>query len=279
MNMSARPADDCLPSHGRVACTLCHRGAVTFDVTRTEGDGWRITANPLAWGNSRPEVLVLGFSKGPTQAGALATASHDEIAFKGARRQAYEILLHIGLVPRVADPAAAMGQLIRDRSGRFAFGSLVRCTVERWNAPEKEWTGTGGGMLDRFIASAFGRSVAAGCTSKFLGELPIQTRLVVLYGLGTKLGYVDAAETLIRRARPSTVWRRHDEVSYGDDRVTFVHTEHFRAQGKLIPNWLGATDTSGAPRDPYRAKLGQLAAAAVARVGFADNQRASRGGH
>lgn len=56
------PSGGCLPSHGRVDCSLCHRAPVTFDVTRTEADGWRITANPLAWGSSHPEVLVLGFS-------------------------------------------------------------------------------------------------------------------------------------------------------------------------------------------------------------------------
>lgn len=266
------PANACLPAHGRVACTLCHRGAVTFDATRTEGDGWRITANPLAWGSPRPEILVLGFSKGPTQAGALARLRHEEVAFKGARGWAYRILEHIGVVPERADPAVAMDDLIADRAGRFAFGSLVRCTVERWDTPAGEWKGTGGGMLDRFVATPFGQSIAGRCTSNFLRVLPIETRLVVLYGVGAKLSYVDAAEQLIKRARGRSSWRRHDLVSYGDDRVTFVHTEHFRAQGPLIPNWLGAVDEAGRPRDPHRAMLGRLAAAAAARAFAAHGQ-------
>lgn len=60
----------CLPNHGRVSCSLCYGdSSPKFDETkRAEGD-WRITANPLAWGNPQAEVVLLGFSKGPTQAG------------------------------------------------------------------------------------------------------------------------------------------------------------------------------------------------------------------
>ena len=90
----------CLPSHGRVPCSLCHsNSAPQFDVTkRTEGD-WRITANPLSWGSTAPAVVVLGFSKGSTQAGALTTTPHDEIAYKGSRLNVGKILAHIGLIP------------------------------------------------------------------------------------------------------------------------------------------------------------------------------------
>jgi len=91
----------CLPNHGRVDCTLCHAGQpIVFDRTRrTEGD-WRITANPFAWGNSNAEVVVLGFSKGPTQAGALASTPHDQIAYKGSRLRVGKILAHVGLIPK-----------------------------------------------------------------------------------------------------------------------------------------------------------------------------------
>lgn len=266
MSGATPKAAGCLPPHGQVSCPACYQEPVRFDVTRAEGDSWRITANPLAWGSKRPEILVLGFSKGPTQAGALARTPHDEIAFKGARGNAYNILAHIGAVPPSVEPAWTMDRLIADRTGRLGFGSLVRCTVERRDEAKGVWLGTGGGMLDRFVATPFGAAVAGRCTTRFLGALPQETKLVVLYGLGSRLGYVDAAERLIRAARSTSGWRRHDEVSYGDDRVTFVHTEHFRSQGAYIPNWLGATDASGALRDPGRARLGRLAATAVVRA-------------
>lgn len=73
-----------LPTHGKIDCTLCHLCSdVEFDQTCTEEDDRRITANPLAWGDTNPTVIVLGFSKDPTQAGAFAGTSHDEIDFKG----------------------------------------------------------------------------------------------------------------------------------------------------------------------------------------------------
>ena len=256
----------CLPAHGRVDCTRCHLGPVEFDVTLNEGDGWRIRANPLSWGSQTPEILVLGFSKGPTQAGALTTSRHDEIAFKGARKQAYQILAHVGAVPPSADPGRAMDWLISDHSGRLAFGSLVRCTVERLDRKTMAWTGTGGDMLGAFVQSVFGRGVAGRCVSSFLQSLPEPTRLAILYGMGKNLSYVDVSERLIRQARSACGWRRHDEVSYGDDQTTFVHVEHFRSQGRLIPDWLGEPDESGRPRNPGRARLGVMARAAVARA-------------
>jgi|GEM_PF-2729714 hypothetical protein len=36
---------------------------------------------PLAWGNQQAEVIVLGFSKGSTQSGALENTPHDKIAY------------------------------------------------------------------------------------------------------------------------------------------------------------------------------------------------------
>ena len=246
--------------HGLPFCTHPLR------CNRNRRKGWRIRANPLSWGSSNPEILVLGFSKGPTQAGALAREPHDKIACKGARPQAYNILAHVGIVPPSADPGKAMDRLIADPNGRLAFGSLVRCTVERFDPKQQIWVGTGGDMLGRFVASPFGQTVAGRCVEFFLGDLPEQTRLVILYGMGNALSYVNAAESLICRARSAPGWHRCDEVSYGDDAVTFVHVEHFRSQGRLIPDWLGKLDEHGRERNPERARLGRMARAAVARA-------------
>jgi hypothetical protein len=153
----------CLPSHGRVSCSRCHTDIPQFDLSkRTEGD-WRITANPLSWGSTKPEVIVLGFSKGPTQAGALASTPHDEIAYKGNRLNVGKILAHIGLIP-VDTPVRqkkVVDGLIADKSGRFHFASLIRCTVERYDRKSDTWKGSGGGMLDKFIATPFGTSVTS----------------------------------------------------------------------------------------------------------------------
>jgi len=245
----------CLPKHGRVECDLCHAGQpYGFDRVRTQGDGWRITNNPLAWGNRKPEILVLGFSKGPTQAGALASQPHDSIAYRGGRTNLAKILHHVGLLPS-ADPQL-VDQAIADPMGRFHFGSLIRCTVERFDAKQDQWSGTGGGMLDKFIATDFGKSVVSKCASQFLGTLPSETRLVLMLGMGAGGNYVRACRKLFSLIRPGS-WREVNEVSYTDGRVTVVHTEHFQSQGALIPNWL-----SGDRHE--RGRLGELSRAGVA---------------
>ncbi len=247
-----------LPPHGRIDCTLCHGcESVQFDRTRTEQDGWRISANPLAWGSTQPTVVVLGFSKGPTQAGALASTPHDEIAYKGGRAAVGKILAHVGLISR-GDNDALKGEvdrLIADPNGQFHFGSLVRCTVERFDDKSGQWKGSGGGMLDKFVASPFGHKVASQCMRRFLSDLPATVRLVVMFGLGTKGNYVREARKLIEAARPGQ-WCTINDVAYADEQVTVVHVEHFASQGALIPNWLGENEHP-------RARLGRLAQQAV----------------
>lgn len=58
-----RHSMSCLPAHGRINCVRCFPPSETvFDRTRLEApdESWRITANPLAWGHSEPEIVVLG---------------------------------------------------------------------------------------------------------------------------------------------------------------------------------------------------------------------------
>lgn len=248
----------CLPQHGRVNCTLCFQGKpVVFDETKRTETDWRITANPLAWGSTSPEIVVLGFSKGPTQAGALASTPHDKIAYKGSRGNVGKILAHVGLLPEVPTDqySQVVDELIVDKSGRFHFGSLVRCTVERFDKKAAGWKGSGGGMLDKFVAMPFGREVATKCATNFLGALPAATKLVVMFGLGSSLNYVDAAMDVYKRARPGG-WRKLNDVSYTDEAITVVHVEHFASQGALIPDWLGITNKP-------RAHLGRQAQESV----------------
>ena len=244
-----------LPCAGRIACSRCHPGGeVLFDQTRrTEGD-WRITANPLAWGNPQAEIVVLGFSKGPTQAGALARSAHDDIAFRGKRDRVGKIFAHLGLIPdgdtiflrRYVD------QLIADQGGRFHFGSLIRCTVERHD--KSKWIGSRN-MLAHFLETAFGREIASNCAAHFLGKTPPQTRVVLLFGMGPKQTYVKLVSNLIR-ARIPGAWREINDVAYSNGLVTFVHVEHFAVQGPHLKNWLGINDHP-------RARLGLLAREAV----------------
>lgn len=252
---------DKLPQHGRINCTKCFADApVEFDQTKRTESEWRITANPLAWGNPNSEIVVLGFSKGPTQAGALANTPHDEIAYKGGRANVAKILFHIGVLQSSSESEArlSLDNAIADRSGRFHFGSLIRCTVERHEKKTSTWTGTGGGMLDKFVSTDFGKSVAGNCSTRFLSRLPTQTRLIVMFGLGTKLNYVQESFKLYQAARGGE-WSRLSEVAYSDGHVVVVHVEHFKSRGALIPNWMGE-------KNHQRGRYGKMAQDAVKRA-------------
>jgi hypothetical protein len=207
----------------------------------------------LAWGNPHAEIVVLGFSKGPNQVGALIAAKHDDIACKRGRTNVGKILAHLGLIPPAGpkELRREVDRLIAERSGRYHFGSLVRCTVERLDQKSRAWKGSGGGMLDKFIATPFGKSVVSNCSRSFLGNLPPTTRLVVMFGLGNRLNYVNEVFAIWKSARPGP-WTKLNEIAYTDGTLTVVHVEHFAAQGALIPRWLGVT-----PND--RAQLGLLA--------------------
>lgn len=249
----------CLPKHGRSECNRCYNNEILkFDQSRIERDGWRITSNPLAWGNQTPKVIVLGFSKGPTQAGALVSTHHDEIAYKGSRLNVGKILAHVGLIPRSSNDKlkAKVDELIASPKGDFHFGSLIRCTVERFDEKSQSWKGSGGGMLDKFVSNSFGHLVSGNCAKEYLAELPHATKLVVMFGLGTKQNYVREAFKLYKRVRPGN-WQWLNDVSYTDGKITVVHVEHFASQGALIPNWLGKNSHS-------RSSLGIMAKEAVA---------------
>jgi hypothetical protein len=227
--------------HGRITCSNCFDCKfVEFDKTVRTDIGWRITANPLGWGNPDCEVVVLGFSKGPTQAGALANTPHDEIAYKGSRTNVGKILAHIGVMPTgvQGNPSQTVSRAIADKSGRFHFGSLIRCTVERFDEKTGTWKGSGGGMLDKFVASPLGKEVATNCSEKFLGNLPSKVKLVVMFGLGTKLNYVKQLFSLYRNARKGN-WTWINDVAYTDGKIVVVHVEHFASLGALIPKWMG----------------------------------------
>lgn len=248
----------CLPAHGRVTCNRCYSVKPTqFDQSKEERDSWRITSNPLAWGNSTPEIVVLGFSKGPTQAGALASTHHDDIAYKGSRLNVGKILAHVGLLSENTSEALKnrVDYLISDKNGIFHFGSLIRCTVERFDAKEKKWKGSGGGMLDKFVATSFGRLVATNCTQEHLSSFPDSTKLVIMFGLGTKKNYVKEAFKLFQKTSSGN-WTWLNDVAYTDGKITVVHVEHFASQGALIPNWLGENQHE-------RSKLGVMAKTAV----------------
>jgi len=255
-----------LPEHGKIACNDCFNGAVVkFDHTiRTEGN-WRLKNNPLSWGGTSPEIIVLGFSKGQTQSGAMDKVSHEEIAYKGGRKSLGKILGHVGLLQGDADILdMQVSREISNPNSRFHFGSLVRCGVEQLSTDDNGqpvWIGSGANMLGKFMKDKFGKEVISKCSQRFLSDLPSSVKLVVMLGTGSKLSYVAECLEAYKVARGGQ-WTWVNDVAYTDGKIMVVHVEHFKSQGALIPQWLGEGKHAAHPRS-LQGKLAQSAVMAA----------------
>ncbi|MGC5198540.1 hypothetical protein, partial [Aphanothece microscopica] len=79
------------------------------------------------------------------------------------------------------------------------------------------------------------------CCSEFLKSTTAP--LVVMFGLGSRLNYVQACKALFSKVLGGS-WRSVNEVAYTNGALTVVHVEHFASQGRLIPEWLGQLNTA-----------------------------------
>lgn len=113
------------PEHGRISCRACF--AIEEGEIMSPAPKWKIVNDPCAWGSATPTYLVLGFSKGFTQAGAFKTKPFDQVAFAGMRPRLTSALRAVGVISEEEDVDA----MIADAASRVAFGSLVRCSVSR----------------------------------------------------------------------------------------------------------------------------------------------------
>lgn len=219
-----------LPPHGRIACAFCFPGGTAdWGVSVMEDSGWRLTNNPMAWGGQNPRVLVLGFSKGGTQNDGILNRPHADVAFRGGRHAVASILSTLGLMPSVR----SIDELIADRDGDIAFGSLVRCSVSKFDSRTSRWVMSGADIMASCLSEGGVGHVISNCTHRHLARLPPRLKLVILFG--NNADYVDGCFRAIAGVRPGL--RKLNAVAYTDGAVAFVHVVHFKAQGGIVPNW------------------------------------------
>src|ERR1019366_3624459 len=127
--MLAPIAPNTLPSHGHITCRRCF----TTDGNTQMIGKWQMVNDPTAWGSTTPEILVLGFSKGFTQANAFRSGRLEDIPFKNMRTRLTEELRLLG----VLSATETVDQKIVATETKFAFGSLVRCSLSRLNVKGK----------------------------------------------------------------------------------------------------------------------------------------------
>src|SRR4051812_25608916 len=83
-----------LPPHGLIACRRCF----SSDEQSQAVGKWRMVNDPAAWGAATPTILILGFSKGFTQADAFRTGRFEDIPFKDMRSRLTEELRLLGII-------------------------------------------------------------------------------------------------------------------------------------------------------------------------------------
>lgn len=252
--MPTDPIRATLPPHGPMSCRRCFPGSINTPLIRGR---WQAINDPGAWGSQTPRVLVLGFSKGFTQANAYANGNFEDIPFKGMRRRLTEMLQSLGVLPETDEVGGKFAPGEKD----FAFGSLVRCSLARRDNSGKLGC-TGPIMPKAFVEEV--ASVTRTCAETYLTKIPDRTKLVLM--LGTADSYVGSCMALIRSLHPST-FGRLNSMSYRASGSVFVHVSHPSGSNGHHSAWMsgGAGTKSGAKRK--QAEVGVQAALGVARGG------------
>ena len=226
-----------LPAHGPISCRRCFDGSSSDVLTMGR---WQAINDPGAWGSANPEILVLGFSKGFTQADAYKNGPFEDVPFARMRPRLTEALQALGLLP----PGIPVDTRMRVGERRFAFGSLVRCSLARRNKKGKLEC-TGAVMPKAFVEEV--SVMTRACASAFLTNLPASVRLVVM--LGTTDDYIKGCKKLIRSIHPTT-WEDINDVTYRAGGAVFVHVSHPSGLNGHHPEWMDGdpATTSGRKR-------------------------------
>lgn len=234
-----------LPAHGPISCRDCFlSGGNTMDV-----GNWRAVNDPCAWGSATPKVLILGFSKGFTQASAYQSGRFEDIPFKDMRPRLSAMLSALGILSSGEDVSSRMVGSETD----LAFGSLVRCSLSR-KGKNGQYSCTGEVMPKAFTEEI--SSVVARCAAKFLSSLPPTVCLVLM--LGTTDSYIKGCRELVRKLNPAG-YKSLNEVAYRSGGVTFVHVSHPSGLNGHHGKWMeGGSDTaSGMKRMAADAAISQ----------------------
>ena len=228
------PDGTALPAHGRVSCRRCFSAEAQIE----EIGPWQAVNDPGAWGTSNPTVLVLGFSKGFTQADAYRSGRFEDIPFKNMRPRLTAALQRIG----VLSASEAVDNKFSASEPEMAFGSLVRCSLSRLNSRSGKRECTGAVMPKAFTEDV--KVVVRRCAQTYLAELPGSVRLVVMLGSGDP--YIQGCKDLIRSIYGGA-FTDINEVSYRTHGIIWVHIAHPSGMNGYFKPWMegNPSDASG----------------------------------
>ncbi|MFT4807678.1 MAG: hypothetical protein ACI9LX_000999 [Paraglaciecola sp.] len=221
-----------IPTHGKVECNVCFQGPGKVQYPH---DLWKMVNDPGSWGSNSPNILVLGFSKGATQANLYQSSNFEDVAFGGpSRKRLTTILTSVGIL-KVGENISSY---ISDPNSRISFGSLVRCSLARLDEKllkeEKIKKYLSSGSL---IQKSFNEvpSILNACAQKYLTNFPATLKLVVLLGINKT--YVKKCKDLIWSLHKES-YENVGEIHYSAAGVVWIHLPHPSPANGSLHNWL-----------------------------------------
>lgn len=207
-----------LPAHGPVGCRKCWPTNHAGNVFTTSDQRFRVVNDPGAWGSQNPAVLVLGISKGFTQAREFADGEFDSVPFKNCRTRLRDVLATVGIM----EPEADIDDCMKSSETNFAWGSVVRCSLSGWNTTKRDFFAGTPEVLPAFKHAEASRFLR-GCMREHLADLPDRTRIVVL--LGNDDRYVDTIAQELQRMYAGQ-YSRVSAVAHKAGERLWVHIAH-----------------------------------------------------
>lgn len=237
-----------LPNHGKIECRLCF--APGDSVVRTVNPNWKMVNDPGAWGGGTgPDYLILGFSKGATQAGIYKTGRFENVAFAGMRPRLTEALRTMGVLME----HETSDSKIRDPNSNIAFGSLIRCSVSRSDQKAtakvgKEVYACTGPLITKSFREI--PEIITNCTRAFLTELPESIRAV--FFLGNTDAYVVSCQSLLRSLFPSD-FKLFNPMAVRANGRYWIHIAHPSGLNGHFKAWVNTDEGPGIKRIQARA--------------------------
>ena len=221
------------PKHGQISCDKCFPNGER----QIQIGNWQIRNDPGAWGSSDPEIIVLGFSKGATQADIYQSGKFDDIAFGGkrSRKNLTNILRCVGIL----NESEAADDKIRDSEKIFAFGSLVRCSLARYDKKKSAYA-TSGTLINKSFSEI--PEIIETCADTFLADIPSSARLVLM--LGTSDPYIKNCKNTVKSLYPNE-FEEFNTVAYGTGHILWVHLTHPSPGNGTVKSWLNGEGKAG----------------------------------
>lgn len=239
-----------LPTHGPVTCRKCFTNGYDESIQLFE---WKLQNDPCHWGSANPKYLVLGFSKGFTQANEFDGGKFEDVPFKGMRPRLGRILEAFGIL----DVANSIDSLFGDKDSDIAFGSLIRCSVSR--VDEKRSTEAGRkiyGCTGPIITKSFREipDVVLTCAEIHLLDLPRSLKVIVLLGNGD--AYIKSTKALVKNLY-KTNFKPINNCAVLAGGILWIWAAHPSGLNGHFENWISSIGKPGRKFDEAIEALNQ----------------------